>query len=182
MGRHMQSFIEFVTEQERIAEMPGVYAAAHAKFNDSKRVKALIKGITGEMPEKLHCTITYSRRHVPVENVQPILDMWDPKQVEKCRAVRVEAFGNPSATKPGQPPVNALVLVLDAQLLEAMHKATIDMGCSFDYNEYHPHVTLLYGVPANEAAAACKVIQEALDAEPLTVTLSAPYIEPLKAD
>lgn len=173
----MKSFTEFIAQTN---ELPGVYAAARAKFVDAARIKALINGITGTAPDKLHCTITYSRRHVPIENIEPILAMWDPKQAEKCKAIRVEAFSNPTATKPGEMPVSALVLVLEAPLLEAMHKATIDMGCSFDYNEYHPHVTLLYGVPVDEATAACKAIQETINIEELLVTLSEPFIEPLK--
>jgi hypothetical protein len=183
------SFKSFLGEGEKasapkveanILDLPGVYAAAHAKFDDSRRIKQLIAGITGKEPDKLHCTIIYSRQHVATEKVSPILSSWDPKKAEKVRALEVRSFNNPSANKPGEPPVAALVLVLDAPFMDDLHKACLDMGCSYDYADYHPHVTLLYGVPVAEAAAASKVIQEALNAEPLTVTLSNPYVEALK--
>ena len=163
-----------------ILDLPGVYAAAHAKFDDRKRVAQLIRGLTGKEPDKLHCTIVYSRQHVATEKLTPILSSWDPKKAEKVRVNEVRVFSNPSATKPGQPPVAALVLILDAPFMDELHKACMDMGCSYDYADYHPHVTLLYGVPVTEAAEASRVIQEALDTKPLTVTLSNPYVEALK--
>lgn len=178
----MKSFIEFVAEQERMVALPGVYAAAKAKYNDVARVKKLVAGLPGKEPEGIHCTIAYSRVHVPTEVLQPVLDIWDGKKGEEVRCTEVRVFNNPSATKPGQPPVGALVLVLDCDMMTAMHNACRDLGCSYDYNEYVPHVSLLYGVPLDAATEAVRRIQEALDAEPLTVTLSNPYIEPLKAD
>lgn len=166
--------------ETNILDLPGVYAAAHAKFDDHERVKQLIKGITGKEPDKLHCTIVYSRQYVATEKLTPILSSWDPKKAEKVRALEVRSFNNPSATKPGQPPVAALVLILDAPFMDVLHKACLDMGCSYDHADYYPHVTLLYGVPVTEASKASRVIQEALDAKPLTVTLSNPYVEALE--
>lgn len=185
MTESMPSFKEWVAEQAQPAQpqgLPGVYAAAKAKYTDPKRVKGLIQGLAGTAVEKPHCTITYSRVPVSLDLCQPVLDMFDPKQLESCKVTEVRVFNNPSANKPGQPPVGALVLILEAPIIEAMHQAMRDLGCSYDYNEFHAHVSLMYGVPLDAASDAAKRIQDSIAAEPLTVTLSDPYIEPLKAD
>lgn len=175
-------FSEWVQAQPKPILDPGVYAAAKAKYDDQARVTKLIEGLQGKVPKGIHCTIAYSRVHVPLTTLQPVLELWDSKRGDKVRCTEVRAFNNPSAAQPGQPPVAALVLVLDCDMMTAMHEACKALGCSYDYNEYVPHVSLLYSVPLDSATEAVKRIQKALDAEPLTVTLSNPYIEPLKAD
>lgn len=159
---------------------PGVYAAALATHNDPDRIAKLTSGIEGTAPEQLHCTIAFSKMHVPVETLTPVLEIWDDELGDNILCTEIRVFNNPTANVIGQPPVGALVLVLDCPIMHAMHKACRELGCSYDHNEYIPHVTLLYGVPLSTASDAAKRIQEQIDAEPLTVTLFGPYIEPLK--
>jgi hypothetical protein len=177
-----RTFVEWTAEQDRIGvlghERPGVYAAAHAVFEDQARVDSLIHNIVGEKPEKLHCTIVYSKRHVAPEALQPVLSMWD-QSAATCRAVEVRAFANPSKSVEGQPLVSALVLILEAEFMRMMNGACMDLGCTADHAEYFPHVTLLYGVHTDQAQEACRMIQDSLATDPLMVTLSNPYIEPL---
>lgn len=86
-------------------------------------------------PEKLHTTITYSKDHsVPDYKVAGNLE--EPIEGE------IDSF-DIFPTKEGN---NCLVAKLNCPEFVNRHKATRELGATYDYDEYIPHITLSYDV------------------------------------
>lgn len=86
-------------------------------------------------PEKLHTTITYSKDNaVPEYNVAGKLD--EPIEAE------IDSF-DIFPTNDGN---NCLVAKLACAEFEKRHNLTRQMGASYDYEQYIPHITLSYNV------------------------------------
>jgi len=99
-------------------------------------------GATKDFVDRFHCTIVYSRSPIP----RPTLH--DGTTPDDNMTATTEVFGEFATitgfghfdTEDGK---NLHVLVSSQFLLDE-HNRFMDMGASFDYDEYTPHVTLMY--------------------------------------
>jgi len=110
----MLTFLEFSS---------GTYSSVLLDQNS----KNLIASLNVQNPveqDKLHCTIMYSRKPVPdAYTLLPFLPI-------TAKAKGYAIFGE------------CLVLLLESDALHELHKDTMDMGATYDYSEYIPHITL----------------------------------------
>ena len=118
-----------------VAEIPGTYVGARfdedtktavADFQDGASIPNALD------PEKLHVTIAYSRVELPDFEVQDQVD-WNGT---------FEAFD----IFPGEDGTRCLVLLFTCPELSAEWQKAMDMGATWDYDGYHPHITLSYDV------------------------------------
>lgn len=117
--------------------------------------------------ERFHITITYSRGSA-VEGYE----------VEGSLDSPVTATINEFTIFPTQEGHKALVVLLSCEECVNRHKKTIELGATFDYPEYRPHVTISYNmedveVDLDELTEKYKGTELVLDEE---------YEEPLKLD
>jgi 2'-5' RNA ligase len=84
-------------------------------------------------PEQYHCTILYSRK--PLEKDHHI----NGKISASCKAKKFSIF-------PYDENNNCLVLELECDALDKLHKIFIKAGGTHDYDEFIPHVTLCSGI------------------------------------
>lgn len=121
-------------------EEKGLYAAV--KFS-SDTIQKIIDFAGKSIPNLLkkkdfHSTLIYSRK--PVKGFKPT-----PKLNE---------FGQPTKFEIWESPPNAfkkektycLVMKYDCNYMHNRWKEAMDMGATYDYDEYKPHVTLSYDV------------------------------------
>jgi len=92
--------------------------------NDSKNMIASLNIQNPVDINKLHCTIMYSRKPAPdAYSLLPYLPI-------KAKAKGFDVFGD------------CLVLLLESIDLYELHNATRELGATYDYDEYKPHITL----------------------------------------
>lgn len=106
--------------------------------------------------EKIHSTIAYSRVNVPY----------------------VAASGSFEVAKSGTLEIwktdygNTLVLKLDSEYLTFRHNYARALGATYDYPEYHPHITLSYNIGPMKYEGK----------RDIHIVLAHEYKEPLKLD
>lgn len=122
----------------------GTYAAV--KFDDETN-KMLVEFCNqNNIPNQLndndfHCTVTYSRKYLP--DYEPLTTI-DPAWNATPDHFEVWESG-PNAYKDDT--THCLVLKLQSpELHERFKYAMDDLGATYDYDEYKPHVTLSYDV------------------------------------
>lgn len=83
-------------------------------------------------PDDMHVTIAFSRE--PIEWPEPRIDNISiPYHLGNQRSIAL--FG---------PEKNCVVLRFDSQLLQDDWQRFVDAGASWDWSDYHPHITLSY--------------------------------------
>lgn len=114
----------------------GRYVGLH--FNDE--TKSLLKQIASDEsipnvvpPDRLHTTLTYSKDN-PVKGYSVSGKLQEPI------CAKVDSFD----IFPSQEGKNCLVMKLDCPECVAKHQQAREMGASYDYDEYIPHITLSY--------------------------------------
>lgn len=115
----------------------GTYVGAKFSPASVEVIKQLQKslGLFDPVKEsKLHTTISFSRKYFEGFAL-------NTNQTEIGRFKRLEVF-------PTQTGKRALVAIFDSPYLEERHKYSRILGASYDYDEYHPHVTLSYDIGA----------------------------------
>jgi len=121
----------------------GTYAAVHFDEHTTDKLQQYIKDNkipNGVTPSKMHCTLLYSRKHLP--NFKPIGDLEHafegvPTKLEKW----------PSQPDDDGKVSMCLVLKFDCPDLIKRHQTLMkEHDAIFDYDEYTPHVTLSYDV------------------------------------
>lgn len=132
MNKKLQDYIVLVESEQ---EHPnGTYAEVLPSSKSLRIVEKIIQklGIKNPTPSnEIHCTVTYSRRPCPG------LTDYEPDLPVSAKIRGFEIF-------PMQSGGRCLVLELDSDDIRELHEYAIDMGCTHDYDEYHPHVTLTY--------------------------------------
>lgn len=127
----MKSFKEYMLESKA-----GTYAAVRPLHPDAQHLKNVMKDYGVPNPEKadkLHCTLLYSRKHLP--NYVP-----DTSMTHVVCVSSLEMW----LTRSGK---NCLVMKLDAPSLIDRHKDLMTMhDAEYDYPEYKPHVSLSYDI------------------------------------
>lgn len=112
--------------------MAGTYIAV--KFDEATldRIESIQKQLNlyNIVPrDKLHSTICYSRVDVPYFPDET------PKVIGKSKGLLI--FNNDK---------RALVLTIDSPYLVSKHELTKELGATYDYPDYIPHVTLSYDI------------------------------------
>ncbi len=122
----MLTFKEYLLEQKS----KGTYAAT-LPSNDDKKILELFTArhkLTSDEP--LHCTLLYSRKHLP--NYKP-----DPDIKHEAKVERFEVWPKKNSDD------KYLVLILSSDSLQDRYKSlSNDHGATSDYDEYKPHITL----------------------------------------
>lgn len=81
-------------------------------------------------PETYHCTVVFSgKKHIPE------LNSYNPPLPILAEVKGWHIF-------PTQTGTNCLVLDVDNEEIQALHKYAEDLGATWDFPEYHPHVTV----------------------------------------
>ena len=114
-------------------------------------------------PEEFHTTIAYSRK--PIE--------WDEIDCEgvEAKPLRLEKWKTHSEDK------HCLVLLLDCPHLQDRFDKAMDLGATFDFPEYKPHITLSYDVGDDfDTDSADSSILD------FAIQLAHEYSEPLELD
>ena len=121
---------------------------SYAAVNFSKAtVKRLVKFCVDNnipnplKPHKFHTTLLYSRKYLPDYEAQGALDEpWVGKPF------RFDVWKT-QPKKDGGEPSRCLVLIYKCKELEARHKKLMsDHDATYDYDNYHSHVTLSYDI------------------------------------
>lgn len=123
----MKSFLE-VTKPKTD---PGVYMCAkfsQASLEALRRVQEQLKVTNPVSPEKLHSTIVYSRKTV---DLFPGVELNEP-----AKLVGIEKWDTTYGS--------TIVGNLESDYLHSRFKDAMDMGATYDYDDYKPHVTLAY--------------------------------------
>lgn len=171
------------------ADLPaGTYVGANVEnFNiDHRRLFKNLSGLAGSKVagERLHTTVIYSKpAYVAPEIIEPILASYKlPVKAKIIGAAAFDALPRDDGTVSDV--VSTLVLKLESPELMQLHAACKDVGCTHSYPELSPHVSLYYGVPTAECHAAADDLTRQIEAlsEPLYVTLTNFFTEPLRAD
>ena len=107
--------------------------------------------------DDMHVTVLYSRS--PVDPMK----MGESWSGDEQGRIRVKPGGPRAIERFGE---NAVVLLFASYELESRHRSMVEAGGSHDFDEYHPHVTLSYEVPADVDLAAIKPYAGALEFGP----------------
>lgn len=131
-------------KEERRKQQRGTYAGV--KYSPES-VEALQKFMKHHKipnpiaPNKIHTTLLYSRKYLPNYKPQGML-----KYPLKARFKEYVVWKT-SPPDPKQEPWNCLVMKIDCPELEKLHKKYMEEhDAEYDYDEYHPHITLSYNI------------------------------------
>lgn len=116
--------------------MPGTYASLKVLDPSAARLYEYIK--KNKLPQgyedrqALHCTLLWSRRECP--DMFPEFDV-----VHRARPTGLHVFHSEGKKR--------LVLLLDAPTVVERHKTLMrEHNATYDFEEYHPHVTIAYDI------------------------------------
>jgi hypothetical protein len=109
-------------------------------------------------PEKFHTTVVYSREPIKWEAETKLED-------EECAAKGFTVFDARDGTK-------CLVLLLDSEYLHDRFDHAIEVGASYDFPDYKPHITLSYDIGHFDI--------KKLPTPDFDITLDHEYVEELK--
>jgi len=132
MSKRLQDYMSMVEQDTNHAH--GTYAELLPSVKSLRVIEKIIHDlqITNPTPSnEIHCTVTYSRQPCPA------LAEMQPKMPAGASVSGFDVF-------PLQKGGYCLVLKLASPQIESLHQQAIELGCSHDYPEYHPHVTLTY--------------------------------------
>lgn len=111
--------------------------------------------------ERLHTTVIYSRKHCPNIKI-------DPTKKYRAEFDHYEIFS-------GQKGEYALVMVLKCDELTFRHHQLMqDNKATYDFETYHPHITLHYNYPDNSTLGLTPYLG--------TIVLGEEYVEDLNLD
>lgn len=115
-------------------------------------------GFTSNLADDdMNVTVLYSRS--PVDPMK----MGESWSGDEQGRIRVKPGGPRAIERFGE---NAVVLLFASWELESRHRSMVEAGGSHDFDEYHPHVTISFDVPADVDLAAIKPYAGALEFGP----------------
>lgn len=117
----------------------GTYLAVQPSGPSRIAIEELVNKLGLSNPEKpmeYHTTVIYSKKPCPqITNANIELPIWGEGK-------KFEIFEN---AKDG---AKCVVLLIDSPQLQTLHKNLMETyGCTYDFPEYIPHITLSYVVP-----------------------------------
>lgn len=126
----------------------GTYYDIIFDAKSNKKLEDITKalGLEKDFNDDYHCTLTYSKkRKTTLKTSKGVVqtkggDYKDFNAKNKLNLLtKIKEFGH-FDTKDGK----NLHIVLDCSWCEKQHNRSIKAGCTFDYDKYTPHVTLMY--------------------------------------
>lgn len=127
-----------VTQDEEHGIDGGRYIGMHFSPETREQLKRIIhdEGLPHATPsDKLHTTITYSKDNA-VSDYKAAGELDEPIEAE---IDEFDIFPSAEGKK-------CLVAKLNCPEFVRRHNLTREMGASYDYDEYYPHITLSYDV------------------------------------
>lgn len=164
----MLIFKQITLSEEKNSEHIGTYAGYKLEPNSARRLlefcrKKLPQNVILPKEDDLHCTLLYSRKHLP--NYKPARYLR-----HYAKVLRYEVFGDPNEEK------GCLVAVISCQSIIDRHKFLMkEHGGTYDYNNYIPHITIAYDFPKSTDLSILEVYQEKIE-------LGNEYVEKLDFD
>lgn len=119
----------------------GLYVGVKFSENTLNKIQKFCKEhkIPNALKKKdFHCTIAYSRK--PVPNFKPIKTV-----KETGKPIKFEIWESPPNVYKDKT-TYCLIVKIDSEYLHVRFNNIIDMGATYDYDEYKPHLTLSYDV------------------------------------
>lgn len=123
----MKTFLEVVKPKKD----PGVYMSVKFDQTSNDALAGVQKMLNLKNPvgtDKLHSTVVYSRKTVDLFPMDGLSEV--------ARLVGFEVWN----TKYGK----TVIGNLESDFLHRRFKEAMDMGATYDYDDYNPHVTLAY--------------------------------------
>ena len=130
------------------AKQEGTYYDCVFSHSTNKKIDSIIKdfGLEKDFNDAYHCTLTYSK----VKRIKLKTSKGTPQKkggrykdyncYNKVNIIaKIKSFGH-FPTEEGK----NLHIVLDCDWCEKQHERSIKAGCTFDYDKYTPHVSLMY--------------------------------------
>lgn len=138
MSKNLREYIDLVESEQDHPN--GTYAEVTPTPKSLRAIEKLISQLNIKVPtpsNEIHCTVTYSRKPCPgLADYKPQLPV----------SARVQGF----RVFPLRTGGNCLVLELNSPGIVDLHEYARSLGCSHDYPEYTPHVTLTYAWPSDK--------------------------------
>ena len=135
MTKNLREYIDLVESEQDHPD--GTYAEVTPTPKSLRAIESLIAKLSIKEPtpsNEIHCTITYSRKPCPaLADYKPQLPV--SARVHGFRVFPLRSGGN------------CLVMELESPGITDLHEYARSLGCSHDYPEYTPHVTLTYNWP-----------------------------------
>lgn len=134
MSKNLREYIDLIESEQDHPH--GTYAQVSPSNKSQRAIEKIIHTLGLKNPtasHDLHCTVTYSKKPCPE------LADYEPRMPVTGRVVGFKVF--PTDDK------FCLVLELDSPQLTELHEYALQLGCSHDYDEYTPHITLTYDWP-----------------------------------
>lgn len=119
-----------ITFAQYLNESMGTYACLKLSQESKDRLHQFMKD-TIQSPvdkEDYHCTVVYSHK-----DVTQAIQSQQPKLPITAKAIGYESFDG-----------GAYVLKIESKELNQLHKETRNLGATYDYPQYNPHITLSY--------------------------------------
>lgn len=128
----MKSFETYLKETEEKEMNEGTYAELGLSEKSRERVYGWLKdyGIKNlTEPSTYHCTVVFSRKSIPE------LYSFHPEMPILAEIKGYHIFPTQNGKK-------CLVLDIDNPSIQAIHKQAEDLGATWDFPEYKPHITI----------------------------------------
>jgi 2'-5' RNA ligase len=121
---------------------------------------------------ELHATLVYSKgTDISEEKIRKMLDAG--KQEFSGTIKNVTKFDSQSDSDKC-----VIVLEVDSYDLEKIHKKLIKIGANHSYDEYRPHVSIVYDIPIKEAEAILEKLNSKMDSQ--EIKFSGFTVEPIR--
>jgi 2'-5' RNA ligase len=119
-----------------------------------------------------HVTLIYSKEtSVPLNNIASVIKNFPV--IVKANVSGVAAFDSlPKEDGSRDVKECTIVLKLKSEVLNKIHKQLKSAGLEHSYDEFSPHISLLYNLPIEEKQKAIDLISKYISKKPITVQLS----------
>lgn len=161
MSKLCSQQIELPVDQDHLH---GTYAELCPSNKSQRILEKIIQQLALDTPTpsaELHCTVTYSRRPCPE------LGDYRPDIPIGADVLGFRIFSMQNGNR-------CLVLELHSDDIMDLHKYAMELGCSYDYPDYTPHITLSYNYPYDQVPE--------LDLHDIHLTFDQWNVQPLDPD
>ena len=170
----MKTLSEFLLEAK-----DGDYASIKADISHKiKEAVSKAEFSTGVIPsDELHCTLCYSiGTSVDHDQINKFLKTLPEKLTGKVsHLTKFDALPKNGERAKDQ---CTIVMEVDCSALDDIHRRLKKMGMKHSYDDYRPHVSLVYDIPIKEAEEKMKKLSKIVSGQ--TVTFHSPYIQKLR--
>jgi len=151
----------------------GTYAAVKFSKESTRRINNFLKefNLEKDFDDDYHCTLIYSRKLIPFyKTSKGVKQVKNKASNSLSKLISVKGIGTFDT-----PEGKNLHLVLNCKFCELRFKEAMQKGAEYDYNQYVPHITLLYDSQISDD----KLKEMDKASKLLKLEISEEYIEPL---